>query len=272
MLGTDMMEALKSHHEVIGADIDTLDITNLEAVLIYMEQTKPQLIINCAGYTDVDGCETNADLAYQVNALGPKNLALGCEKHNAALVHFSTDYVFDGTKETPYLEDDQPNPLNVYGESKLKGERYIQSLMTRFYIVRTQWLFGKNGKNFIDTMLSLGRKQKEITVVSDQFGCPTYAKDLSEAVGKLIETPEYGTYHLTNTGVTSWYELAGEVFRQAKISGISVKPCSSEDYPTPAKRPAYAVLENHRLLLKENDTLRHYKEALSDYIQNHSKI
>ena len=259
----------QNDYDLAAADIDQLDITDLEAALACMESLKPRLVINCAAYTDVNGCETNAELAFKVNALGPRNLALGCARQGAALVHFSTDYVFDGEKGRPYAENDAPNPLNIYGKSKLEGENHIKDNLSRFFIIRTQWLFGQHGKNFVDTILTMGAEGKEIRVVNDQFGSPTYAKDLCLAVRGLINTQNYGTYHITNQGVTSWYGFAKEIFRQAGKSGVAIKPCSAEDYPSPAKRPKYSALKNS---LPGPYKMPPYEEALSGYLKNAGRL
>lgn len=266
MLGTDILQAFKSN-EIIGLSREELDITNLNDVLSTVRSIKPDVVINCAAYTKVDDCETNVELAYKVNAIGPRNLAVACEENNCALLHISTDYVFDGTAHTPYKEDAMTNPLGVYGKSKLAGEQFIRELCTKFYIVRTSWLYGKNGPNFVETMLKLAQTHLELRVVHDQIGSPTVTKDLAEAIYNLIQTPAYGIYHLTNSGTCSWYEFAREIF---DIKGINVKvnPITTEEFPRPAPRPKYSVMDNFCWRLQGMEPLRDYKVALKEYLSN----
>ncbi|WP_366923771.1 dTDP-4-dehydrorhamnose reductase [Metallumcola ferriviriculae] len=266
MLGTDIMHAFKEHN-TLGLTKPELDITKIDQVTKTIGQYKPDLVINCAAYTKVDDCEINKDLAFKVNALGPRNLAIACQSQAAAIVHISTDYVFDGTANRPYTEFDSTKPLGVYGQSKFAGEQLIKSLMTRHFIIRTSWLYGANGPNFVETMLRLAKEYSEIKVVNDQQGSPTYTKDLAQAVVELIKTPAYGLYHLTNSGNCTWYQFAKEIFR---IEGIDIKvnPCTTEAFPRPAPRPKYSVMENYFWKLHGRPPMRDYKEALKEYLDS----
>jgi dTDP-4-dehydrorhamnose reductase len=266
MLGVDLTAQLqKEVHNVIGVDIDSLDICDLDAVLKFTDECKPDIIINCAGYTDVDGCETDIDNAYKVNSLGSKNLAITSNKFDIPLVYIGTDYIFDGNTDKPYIEGDLANPQSVYGKSKLFGEENIKNLTNKFFIIRTQWLYGKHGKNFVKTMLSLAEKGSQLTVVNDQFGSPTYTKDLANTICEIIKTSSYGTYHVTNSGICSWYEFTKCIMKLARID-IEVKPCTSEEFPRTEKRPKYSPLENLNLRLCNFKTLRHYEDALKEYL------
>ena len=229
-------------------DLPDLDITNKQQLESYFSNNELDYCINCAAYTAVDLAEEQSDLAYAVNAEGPKYLAEVCQKHQVTLIHISTDFVFDGQKRIPYLETDAPNPLSVYGASKLQGERSIQETTEAYFIVRTSWLYSEYGKNFIKTMLSLSETLNEISVVSDQIGSPTYAGDLAEVLIKIVlsSSKAYGLYHFSNFGAISWYDFAVEIFRYFGKT-IEVKPIKTKDYPTAAKRPEYSVLNTQKI-------------------------
>ncbi len=272
MQGHALTTVLSPQHNLIGFDLPALDIADLAAVKAAVFSCRPALIINAAAYTDVDGCETNVEQAFAVNAQGARNLAVVCSELDIPLVHISTDYVFDGTSSVPYKELDRPNPHSVYGKSKWQGEQFVRELCPKHYIVRTSWLFGEHGKNFVSTMLRLGRERDELGVVDDQMGSPTYTGDLAAAIRELVERhrtvgPAYGTYHVTNSGTCSWFELAREIFRQAGIGGVTVKPIKTEELGRPAPRPANSVLDNGAWLRQGFVPLRHYKEALQEYLQ-----
>ncbi len=271
MLGHALTATLSQQHKLTGFDLPELDITDLSAVKKVIAYHQPDLIINAAGYTDVDGCETNVDHAFAVNALGPRILAVVCNELNIPLVHISTDYIFDGASTSPHKESDKPNPQSIYGKSKLLGEQYVRELTNKHYIIRTSWLYGKNGRNFVDTMLRLAQERDEISVVNDQVGSPTYTVDLAQAISELVTEPAYGTYHLTNSGTCSWYEFALEIFKQAGIETVKVKPITTEELNRPAPRPKNSVLDNYIWHLKGKQPLRHYKEALRDYLQSLTK-
>ncbi|KGG79735.1 spore coat protein [Caloranaerobacter azorensis H53214] len=266
MLGSDLQKVLKKDHELILGTIDIFDITDIDTTINFIKINKPDLVIHAAAYTDVDGCESNIDQAYRVNALGARNIAVGCNYTDAAMVYISTDYVFDGQKGNSYTEFDATNPLSVYGKSKLEGENFVKRICDRHYIVRTSWLFGKNGKNFITTMLKLAEIRDEISVVDDQVGSPTYTLDLAKAISQLIAKPTYGTFHITNSDYCSWYQFAKEIFEIAGKSKIRVNRISTEELNRPAPRPKYSVLNNYCWHLQGYDKIRSYKEALREYI------
>lgn len=266
MLGTDLMTVLRERHEVVGMDIEELDITDINQTLGILRENNPDVVINCAAYTNVDGCESNEELAYRVNAIGPRNIAVACNDIGAAMVHISTDYVFPGNSSKPYREDDSVGPKSVYGLSKLAGEGNVRSLCTRHFIVRTSWLFGVNGPNFVKTMLRLAKENLELSVVNDQTGSPTYTPDLAAALADLITQPVYGTYHLTNSGTCTWYQFTREILDEAGITGVEVKPITTEELNRPAPRPAYSVMDNLNWRLNGFLPLRHYRESLKDYL------
>ena len=226
--------------EVIAWDIQDLDICQLDQVRKAMKDVRPDMVLNAAAFTQVDQAETHQEAAYRGNALGPRNLALATNEIGIPLVHFSTDYVFDGCQSRPYHEFDRTNPCSIYGQSKLAGEQEVQKTNPRNYIIRTAWLYHVVGKNFPLTMLRLAN-QEQVRVVSDQFGSPTYAPHLAKAVSRLIETESYGTFHMAGSGGTSWYDFTQALYQASDIK-TAVVPITSADYPLPAPRPAYSVL------------------------------
>ena len=264
MLGTDLREVLKNH-EVIATGSKDLDITDEEKCIDFISRESPEIVINAAAYTAVDDCETHYDEAYAANAIGPRNLAIACNKIDIPLVHISTDYVFDGTKRTPLIEKDALGPKTAYGKTKLEGEKFIQENTDKYFILRTAWLYGLHGGNFVKTMLDLAESHDEITVVNDQIGSPTFSLDLAMAICELLESDKYGIYHLTNDGECSWYDFAKEIFR---ISNIDVKviPVSTEEFPRPAPRPYYSVLSNVKWESAGFVPMRDYKEALNQFL------
>lgn len=266
MLGHDLVDVLDKKHDLILTDSKVLDITDNKQAIEYICNVKPDIVINSAAYTDVDGCEENQDLAYSVNGEGVRNLALACKEVNCPLVHISTDYVFDGSATEPIPEDGEIGPISIYGKSKLKGEEAIQEILDKFFIIRTAWLYGINGRNFPKTMLELAESHSEITVVYDEVGTPTYTPDLASGIAELIETDYYGIYHLTNSGSCSWCEFARYIF---EIAGKDVKviPVTASEFARPAPRPSYSVLENKNWIEKGFKPLRDYKEAIKDYIE-----
>ena len=266
MVGHDLENVLKDKHELILTTSKTLDITDKDKTMEIIKENNPDIVINSAAYTDVDGCETNQDLAYAVNGQGVKNLALACRQIDCPLVHVSTDYVFDGTARDPIPEDGEIGPISVYGKSKLMGEQAIEEILDKYFIVRTAWLYGINGKNFPKTMLELAENHPEITVVYDEVGTPTYTPDLAYGISKLIETDFYGIYHLTNSGSCSWCEFARYIF---EIAGrdVNVVPVTASEFSRPAPRPSYSVLMNKKWIENGFEPLRDYKEAISEYIE-----
>lgn len=266
MLGHDLQKVLKDKHELILTTSKTLDITDKENTIDFIVKNKPDVVINSAAYTDVDGCETNQDLAYAVNGEGVRNLALGCKEADCLLVHVSTDYVFDGTARDPIEEDGEIGPISVYGKSKLKGEEAILKILDKYFILRTAWLYGINGKNFPKTMLELAQNHSEITVVYDEVGTPTYTPDLAYGISQIIETDYYGIYHLTNSGQCSWYEFAKYIFEIADMD-VKVIPVTASEFSRPAPRPSYSVLKNKKWIENGFEPLRSYKEAIKEYIE-----
>lgn len=266
MLGHDLQEALKDKHELILTTSKTLDITDEGQVMEVICENRPDAVINSAAYTDVDGCEENQDTAYAVNGDGVRNLALACREVDCPLLHVSTDYVFNGKTDRPWVEDDEIGPATVYGKSKLKGEESILEILDKFFIVRTAWLYGINGKNFPKTMLELAENHSEITVVYDEVGSPTYTPDLACAISRLIETDYYGIYHITNSGSCSWCEFAKCIFEVAGVD-VNVVPVTASEFARPAPRPSYSVLENKNWIDKGFKPLRSYREAIKEYVE-----
>jgi dTDP-4-dehydrorhamnose reductase len=254
MLGTDLQTVFPQAISFTHAE---LDITDKNAVFSVIDRYKPDVVINAAAYTKVDDCEENMERAFSVNGNAPRYIAEACRSTESSLVHFSTDYVFDGKKKE-YMESDKTNPINVYGASKLGGEQAIAKAMDRYYIIRTSWLFGLHGANFVDTMLRLGAVNKVVRVVNDQFGKPTYTMDLAQKTQEILNH-DYGIYHITNEGVCSWYEFASAIIPNAV-------PCTSEEFIRRAKRPKYSVLVNTK-----TRPMRHWKEALSEYLEAKKK-
>ncbi|HEY6872512.1 MAG TPA: dTDP-4-dehydrorhamnose reductase [Geobacteraceae bacterium] len=263
MLGRDLMEVLTG--EVRGVDIEEIDITSLESTRRVLLTLKPAVVVNAAAYTDVDGCETNRELAMQVNGEGVAHLALAVMEIGAKLVHVSTDYVFDGAKDSPWLEDDPTNPLSVYGESKLAGELNAR-IVPDHLIVRTQWLYGLHGKNFVETMLRLAGERSELAVVDDQTGSPTWTVDLARAIKALIDTGCRGTFHAANTGFCSWNGFARAIFEEAGLA-VTVKPMTTQELGRPATRPLYSVLDCGKLATDTGFQPEPWREALRKYLQ-----
>lgn len=251
--------------ETVAVDVDELDITDFAAVSAFVQKEKPDVIINSAAMTNVDGCETMQEVAYRVNAAGVRNLAVAAESIGAKLVHVSTDYVFAGNGTVPYTEWDKTDPQSVYGKSKALGEAYALSFSTKSFIVRTSWLYGYIGKNFVKTVRRVMRERGAMTVVNDQRGNPTNANDLAHHILKLCVTNEYGIYHCTGKGECTWFEFAREIARLSEIPG-TVSPCTSEEYPSPVKRPAYSSLSHLALDCAVGDEMREWKTALKEYI------
>lgn len=254
----------KTDVELLLTDVTDLDITDVLAVNKYVSENKPDVIINCAAHTQVDKCESQLDLATKINTIGPKNLAAAAFSIGAEIVQISTDYVFDGEVDKNLTEFDEPNPKSVYGSTKLEGEKLVRALNPKHYIVRTAWLYGDGG-NFVKTMLKLSKDHDELKVVNDQIGTPTSTVDLARVIIKLVREKNYGLFHCTCKGVCSWYDFALEIFAIRNIN-IKVTPCTSEEFPTAAKRPKYSVLRNYMLELTTGDITRDWKEALKEYL------
>lgn len=256
-------EALSQGIECVSPTHQECDITKKNDVLQAISSSNPDIVINATGYTRVDDAESHPEDAFLLNSTAVANLVEVLKDKHIPLVHFSTDYVFDGKKAGGYTENDLPSPLSVYGKSKAAAEETITKNLTNYFIVRTSWLFGPGGKNFVDTMLALAEKgQAEITVVNDQFGCPTYTPDLAKAVFALIKTPQYGMYHIVNSGSVSWFNYAVKIFHMLGIP-LNVVPISAESLKRPARRPLTSVLLNTKL-----PQLRSYEEALTEYLMD----
>jgi len=269
MLGRDLVEVLRSsfgNDEVFGWDIDEIDIQEENNTIAKVESLQPGIVINVAAYTDVDGCESNGKKAFAVNAEGMRHVALGAARCGSKVVYLSTDYIFDGKKGKPYLEDDLPNPLNVYGRSKLRGEQYVQELSENFLIVRTQWLYGEHGNNFVAAILRQAGEKKVLSVVNDQIGLPTYTIDLSKAISLLIEQDARGIFHVANSDPCSWYDYAQMILKLSGIKRVEVIPISSKEGGRPAPRPSYSVLDTQKFRRETGMDLRPWFEALKDYL------
>jgi len=274
MLGSALVPLLEKKFETLGYSHAEVDIADKEKVTSFIHDFQPNWVVNCAAMTNVDGCETNIEQAFKVNRDGARNIAealLGVK--GAKMVHISTDFVFDGTKNSPYVETDPVNPQGVYGKSKEEGERAIwEVLPQRSLIVRTSWVFGLGGKNFADTMLKLAETQKALKVVDDQEGRPTYTLDLSQGLIHLMEVNALGLVHFANAGSCTWNEFARTVFEVAQIEGIDVQKITSLEFKRPAKRPNYSVLSTERYEKLTGQSIRPWKEALQDYIKEREKV
>jgi dTDP-4-dehydrorhamnose reductase len=268
MLGNDLLLKLNMGHEVVGLDKEEIDIVSASECKKAIKEIKPDIVINTAAYTNVDGCETAKDECFAVNAEAVINIADACRDKNIRIVHFSTDYVFDGTAKQPYKEDHQCNPINTYGASKMAGERYLRSLSENYVLIRTAWLYGVNGKNFVQTILEKVKTTKKLTVVDDQTGSPTYTKDLAAAVDLLITQNAKGIFHITNRGNCSWYQFAVKILQEAGIHDIDVTPIRSDQLQRPATRPAYSVLSMQKFIQTTGKTMQPWQLALQDYLKN----
>jgi len=253
--------------ELVSFTHAQLNVTKLDDTIKAIREAKPDFLIHAGAFTNVDLCESELERAYLVNGIGTRNVVMACEETGCPVLYISSDYVFDGTKDSPYNEWDRTNPINVYGLSKLMGERFVSSLTNRFYIVRTSWLYGPGGKNFVDTIARLLIEKEGLQVVCDQIGSPTYTFDLAEKIRELLGRG-YGTYHITNAGSCSWHEFAMSI---AAHKGITkpITPVTTEEFSRPAKRPPYSVLGSTFLGLEGIATPRHWQEALRDHLAVH---
>ena len=265
-LGYDVMNELAGRgHEGIGVDIQEMDITDAASVEKVITEAAPDAVIHCAAYTAVDAAEDNVDLCRRVNAGGTENIARVCKALNCKMMYISTDYVFNGQGTRPWEPDDKRGPLNVYGQTKYEGELAVETL-EKFFLVRIAWVFGVNGKNFIKTMLNLGKTRDHLTVVADQIGSPTYTYDLARLLVDMIETDKYGRYHATNEGLCSWYEFACEIFKQAGMN-VTVSPVTSDQYPAKAKRPMNSRMDKSKLDEMGFKRLPSWQDALGRYLK-----
>ena len=266
-LGHDVVNELnKRGHTPIGVDVEDMDITDAAAVEQEMKGGDLDAVIHCAAYTAVDAAEDNQELCMRVNAEGTRNIARICKELDVKMIYISTDYVFDGEGERPWEPDDARDPLNVYGESKYQGELAVEEYLEKYFIVRIAWVFGVNGKNFIKTMLRLAENQKEINVVNDQIGSPTYTYDLAVLLADMVETEKYGRYHATNEGLCTWYEFAQEIFKQAGVD-VKVNPVTSEKFPAKAKRPHNSRMDKSKLTRNGFRLLPSWQDALKRYLE-----
>ena len=276
MLARKVRELAPADVDLYGYDLPVFDLTDRAQVLAEMAHLQPAVIVNCAAFTNVDGCESQEELATQVNGAGPGYLAEAAKACGAVLVHISTDYVFAGDKGSPYTESDPTGPLSAYGRSKLAGEQaIIASGLTRYFILRTSWLYGPGGKNFVETMLRLATEREELRVVADQIGSPTYTGDLAQAIYHLLAVSDrsglYGIYHLANLGECSWHDFAELIVGLARSSGEALKvsrvvPIRTNEYPLPAPRPAYSVFSKEKYLAATGAPLPHWRESLQYYL------
>jgi dTDP-4-dehydrorhamnose reductase len=265
-LGVDLMDMLSPFYAVKGYGRAQLDITKLDDTIDVIRDMKPDIIINCGAYTNVDKAEQEQDVAYSVNGLACRNLAVACLKTKSQLIHISTDFVFDGEKKGHYTEFDKPNPINIYGHSKFVGEEYIRQIYPRHFILRTSWLYGQHGNNFVKTMLKLAKENDVLRVVDDQRGAPTYTKDLVRVIRMLMETEAYGTYHVSNNGACTWFEFAAQIFSVHNINK-KILPIKTEELKRPAKRPQNSVMRNYLLELDFGYHLEHWADALKRFMK-----
>lgn len=266
-LGYDVVKELqKQNIECYGASRQDFDIVDFEVTENFIKNYMPDVVIHCAAYTAVDKAEDEQVLCYLVNVSATDNIAKICKKINAKMLYISTDYVFDGNKDGFYEVDDEPNPINVYGKTKLLGEQAVQKILDKYFIVRISWVFGEHGNNFVKTMLHLGKERKEINVIADQYGSPTYTADLAPLLVEMIQTEKYGIYHATNEGVCTWAEFAEEIF---KIAGIDVKVnhITTAEYPTRAKRPLNSRLSKEKIINNKFIIIRAWEKALREFIE-----
>jgi dTDP-4-dehydrorhamnose reductase len=273
MLGREVVQTMEMHgHEVWGTDVassdEHLDITRPDQIRYAIASFRPEWIVNCAAYTNVDGAEDHEEEALLLNAKGPEMLSRVCRKAQVKLAHISTDYVFDGTKDTPYTEDDPPCPINVYGASKLAGENAIRHQMSDYLIIRTQWLIGLHGRNFVSTILTAAQVRETLSVVNDQWGAPTFAPDLAKAVAALVEMDARGVFHVCNRGKATWYDLA---CKAVELVGLATRivPVSTAEFPRPAKRPPYSLLSTKKFTEKTGKLMPLWQTSLENHIRDY---
>lgn len=274
-LGNDVVLIfLQAGHTVTACNRSFLDISNLENCYLRLREFKPDVVIHCAAYTAVDQAEQEVDAAYNINAVGTRNMVLASEMVNSKFCYISTDYVFDGMSNTPYHEYDNTNPQSIYGKSKRAGEVLVQSMASKYYIVRTSWLYGLHGNNFVKTMLRMGEKQKKLNVVNDQVGSPTYSVDLARFLLELVQTEKYGIYHASNTESCSWFEFAEAIFEELSIKlnkkyCVQINPCTTEEFPRLAHRPRNSVLDHLSIRTNGLNDLRSWREGLQHFLQEY---
>ena len=263
-LGSDVVkELLKRGYSTLSPNRSEFNLCSEDSIRNYILNSNCEAIVHCAAYTQVDKAEDEKDLCIKINATATKHIAKCAKILDIPMIYISTDYVFDGTKDGEYTENDETNPINIYGESKLAGEKYVQEILDKYYIVRTSWVFNINGKNFIETMLRLSKANNQLSIVNDQIGSPTYTKDLSRLLVDMLETSKYGLYHATNEGYCSWYEFANTIFKLANIN-IDIKAINSNEYASRAKRPMNSKLSKDKLIEYGFKPLPHWEDALKD--------
>ncbi len=265
MLGNDLMAQFRHRHDVIGMDREEIDITRASECRRAVAETEPQLVINAAGYTNVDACETAKEECFAVNAEAVKNIAQACRDGNIPLIHYSTDYVFDGNANHPYTEEDPCNPINTYGASKLAGEHHLRRLTDNFILIRTAWLYGAKGKNFVQAILERARETGRLTVVDDQMGSPTCTRDLAAATELLVDKNARGIFHVTNRGCCTWYDFARKILKEARLDQVELSPIKTGELQRAARRPAYSVLDMHKFVAATGKTMQPWQLAFSDY-------
>ena len=265
-LGSDVVkELLKRGYSTLSPNRSEFNLCSEDSIRNYILNSNCEAIVHCAAYTQVDKAEDEKDLCIKINATATKHIVKCAKILDIPMIYISTDYVFDGTKDGEYTENDETNPINIYGESKLAGEKYVQEILDKYYIVRTSWVFNINGKNFIETMLRLSKANNQLSIVNDQIGSPTYTKDLSRLLVDMLETSKYGLYHATNEGYCSWYEFANTIFKLANIN-IDIKAINSNEYASRAKRPLNSKLSKDKLIEFGFKPLPHWEDALKDYL------
>ncbi|QYR24359.1 dTDP-4-dehydrorhamnose reductase [Paenibacillus sp. sptzw28] len=266
-LGAELVNLSAEGFDLQGFGRDALDITNLKQCREVLSAYQPDVVIHCAAYTAVDKAESEPDEAFRVNAAGTRNIALAARESGSKLCYVSTDYVFDGRGTIAYNETDPTNPQTVYGKSKLAGEQAVSSLHDRYFIVRTSWVYGKYGNNFVKTMLKLAGERDQLKVVDDQIGSPTYTLDLAHFLLELVRTDYYGIYHASNTGVCSWFEFAKAIFEESGAS-LRLEPCKTDEFPRPAPRPSFSVMDHSAIRVNGLTDLRHWRDALIHYLKD----
>ena len=279
-LGSEIVEHLKHKFDVIAADRALLDITDASLVQATLEKSRPSVVVHCAAWTDVDECERDPQKAMRVNADGTANVATACKACGALMVYISTDYVFDGTKKEPYVETDRPSPLSAYGKSKLAGEVAVQSILADYVILRTSWVYGSTGRNFVQSITRIGKQQLAdrregrqvipIRVVADQVGCPTRTVDIAKQLVVILDSKMRGIVHVSNGGQVSWYQFTREIFERLQLE-VLVEPCTTEELARPAPRPRYSALENRRLINAGLNIMPTYRDSLYTFLDEQNK-
>ncbi len=265
LIGSALME-LFSGEKMLGLDKPTCDVTKPDEVLGALEELNPSVVINATGFTDVDGCESEPEMAFELNSKAPETLARACRRLDCLLVHLSTDFVFDGFIQRPYRENDAANPISAYGRTKLAGDEAVKKEGKDWLIVRTSWVFGHQGRDFVRTILKLAGQNNELNVVDDQTGCPTYSFDIARGIMKLVEVGARGTFHLVNAGQTTWFGLAKRALSLSGFSDVTINPITSQQLARPAQRPAYSVLDTSLFQNTTGLSLRSWEEALNAFL------